>query len=149
VECNKTVDWWGANRMDYSMQRAFIMDRMKAWGNPRLLPERNSIGVPNIEMLIQDGVNVGYGPDGAPGFNTTAVTKSQLIMSLALGLDRKEPRLPKEYAGEMRAYEVEVTTTNPKFSAPDGQHDDRVISAALAWWQVVRSMDASKLVDSV
>jgi hypothetical protein len=149
VECNKTVDWWGANRMDYSMQRAFIMDRMKAWGNPRLLPERNSIGVPNIEMLIQDGVNVGYGPDGAPGFNTTAVTKSQLIMSLALGLDRKEPRLPKEYAGEMRAYEVEVTTTNPKFSAPDGQHDDRVISAALAWWQVVRGMDPAKLVDSV
>jgi hypothetical protein len=149
VNCNKTVDWWGANHMDYSMQRQYVAGRMRAWGNPSLLPERNSIGVPNIEMMIQDGLNIAHGPDGAPGFNTTSGTKSQLIMSLALGMDRKEPRLPKEYAGEMRAYEVEVTTTNPKFSAPDGQHDDRVISGALAWWQVVRGYDPSKMIDSV
>jgi hypothetical protein len=49
----------------------------------------------------------------------------------------------------LRSYEVEVTTTNPKFSAPDGQHDDRVISLALAWWQVVRILEPSKLVDSI
>jgi hypothetical protein len=149
VHCNKTVDWWGVNRMDYTMQRMFLKEKLRAWGNPQLLPERNSIGVPNIEMLIQDGINVSYGPDGAPGFNTTSTTKSQLIMTLALGMDRKEPRLPKEYAGELRAYEVEVTTTNPKFSAPDGQHDDRVISAALAWWLAVRGFDPSKMIDAV
>lgn len=147
--CNRTVDWWGANRMDYAMQREFIKGRLKAWANPPVLPERNSIGVPNIEMLIRDGIHVAYGPDGAPGFNTTSNTKSELIMNLALGLDRKEPKLPKEYAGEMRAYEVEVTTANPKFSAPDGQHDDRVISSALAWWQVVRGFDPSKMIDAV
>jgi hypothetical protein len=149
VPCNRTVDWWGANRMDYSMQREFVKSKMWAWDNPPLLPERNSIGTPNIEMLMQDGLNIAYGPDGAPGFNTTSITKSQLIMALALGMDKKEPRLPKEYAGEMRAYEVEVTTTNPKFSAPDGQHDDRVISSALAWWLAVRGFDPSKMVDSV
>lgn len=147
IDCNKAVDWWGANHMDYSMQRGFVGDRMRTWGNPSLLPERNSIGVPNIEMLMRDGLNIAHGPDGSPGFNTTSVTKSQLIMSLALGLDKKEPRLPKEYAGEMRAYEVEVTTTNPKFSAPDGQHDDRVMSAALTWWQVTHAYDPTKLID--
>jgi hypothetical protein len=143
------VDWWGGNRMDYLIQRGFIKDRMTTWGNPSLLPERNSIGVPNIEMMIQDGLNIAHGPDGAPGFNTTSGTKSQLIMALALGLDKKELKAPKEYAGELRSYEVEVTTTNPKFSAPDGQHDDRVISLALAWWQVVRILEPSKLVDSI
>jgi hypothetical protein len=149
VNCARCVDWWGGNRMDYLIQRGFIKDRMTTWGNPSLLPERNSIGVPNIEMMIQDGLNIAHGPDGAPGFNTTSGTKSQLIMALALGLDKKELKAPKEYAGELRSYEVEVTTTNPKFSAPDGQHDDRVISLALAWWQVVRILEPSKLVDSI
>jgi hypothetical protein len=145
VDCMRTVDWWGGNRMDYLLQRAFIKDRMTNWGNPFLLPERNSIGVPNIEMMIQDGLNIARGPDGAPGFNTTSATKPQLIMGLALGMDRKEVKAPKEYADELRAYEVEVTTTNPKFSAPDGQHDDRVISLALAWWMVSRVYEPSKL----
>lgn len=132
--CNITVDWWGGNRMDYTMQREFINDRMKKWNNPYILPERNSIGVPNIEMMFKDGLNVMNGLDNAPGFMTTAITKSQLIMSLALAMDKKEIKAPKEYAEELRAYEVEVTTTNPKFNAPSGQHDDRVISLALAWW---------------
>jgi hypothetical protein len=42
--------------------------------------------------------------------------------------------VPKDYADELRAYEVETMATgHPKFSAPDGQHDDRVISLALCW----------------
>jgi hypothetical protein len=133
VDCARVVDWWGGNRMDFMMQRGFIVDKTRTW-KAELLPERNSIGVPNIEMLVYDGVSVLRGPDGDMGFYTSASTKPPLIMRLALGMDKKELLAPKEYAGELRAYEVEVTTTNPKFSAPDGQHDDRVISLALAWW---------------
>lgn len=140
VTCKKAVDWWGANRMDYMLQRAFIKDRLTQWGIPPVLPERNSIGVPNIENMIADGLHIGRGIDGAYGFNTTAGTKSQLIMKLALVLDKKEFLFPREYADEFRAYEVEVTTTNPKFSAPSGQHDDRVISAALAVWMATQAI---------
>lgn len=136
VNCGRVVDWWRANRMDFSMQRAFIHERVKKWGAV-LLPERNSFGAPNIEALAQMGLSIAVGTDGAAGFNTTATTKSQLILALALAMDKQELKAPKDYAGELRAYEVEVTTTNPKFSAPDGQHDDRVISLALAWWCVV------------
>lgn len=131
--CGRVVDWWRANRMDFTVQRGFIVERCQKWG-AMLLPERNSIGAPNIEALIQAGLSVALGPDNGAGFNTTSGTKSQLIMSLALGMDKKEIKAPKEYADEIRAYEVEVTTANPKFSAPSGLHDDRVISLALAWW---------------
>ncbi len=136
VNCGRVVDWWRANRMDFTMQRAFIVERVKKW-NAQLLPERNSIGAPNIENLMQAGLSIVLGPDGAAGFNTTSATKSNLILALALAMDAKDIKAPKEYSGELRAYEVEVTTTNPKFSAPEGQHDDRVISLALAWWCVV------------
>lgn len=136
--CGAVVDWWRANKMDFTMQRQFIISRAKDWGAV-LLPERNSIGAPNIEMLAHAGLTIARGPDNVAGFNTTSATKSELIMSLALAFDKREIKAPKEYAGEMRTYEVEVTTTNPKFSAPDGQHDDRVISLALAWWQVANN----------
>lgn len=131
--CGRVVDWWRANRMDFTMQRLFIVEKVQAWG-ASLLPERNSIGAPNIEMLINAGLRVEHGPDGGAGFNTTSGTKAELIQRLATGIERGELKAPKEYADELRAYEVTVTTANPKFSAPEGQHDDRVISLALAWW---------------
>lgn len=135
--CGQAVDWWRANRMDYSMQIEFIQGVLVKWQGVVLLPERNSIGTPNIENLARRGAQMGVGPDGALGFYTTRITKSTLIMKLALVMQKNEVRLPKEYAEELRSYEVEITTANsttPKFNAPAGSHDDRVISAALAVW---------------
>ena len=132
--CGKAVDWWGGNRMDYGMQRAFIVDMLKKWKGVVLLPERNSMGGPNVEELGKAGIMIATGPDGGMGFQTTSATKVDLITRLALALQKKELQLPAEYADEMRVFEVEVTATNPKFSAPKNQHDDRVISAALAWY---------------
>lgn len=119
--------------MDFTMQRRFIADKLISWG-ATVLPERNSIGAPNIEMLISMGVSVARGKDGGAGFNTSSTTKADLIQTLALGISKNELKAPKEYADELRSYEVEVTAVNPKFSAPKGQHDDRVISLALAWY---------------
>jgi hypothetical protein len=132
--CGKAVDWYRINRMDYTQQRAAIIERLKRWPEVVLLPERNSIGQPNIEMLAAAGLSIANGPDGGSGFSTTASTKAELINRLAVAMERQEILLPVEYADELRAYEVTVTSTNPKFSAPTGQHDDRVMSAALAWW---------------
>lgn len=132
--CGRVVDWWRANRMDFTMQRLFIVDKCDEW-HAMVLPERNSIGAPNIEMLINAGTMVERGPDGGAGFNTTSSTKAELIQRLATGIEKGELKAPREYADELRAYEVTITTTNPKFSAPEGQHDDRVISLALAWWK--------------
>lgn len=138
--CAKVVDWYRVNRLDFVMQRMAIMETAKRWG-ATLLPERNSIGQPNIEMLVQGNTPVMTGPDGALGFQTTASTKAELINRLALGLSRKEFKAPKEYADELRAYEVTTTLSgNPKFSAPEGLHDDRVISLALAWWAATSEM---------
>jgi hypothetical protein len=132
--CGKTVEWYRINRLDYTMQRLEIAERLRRW-NAVVMPERNSIGQPNIEMLVQMGLQVMTGPDGGLGFNTTAGTKAELIQKLAAGISRQEIHFPKEYADELRSFEVTTTLSgNPKFSAPEGLHDDRVISAALAWW---------------
>lgn len=131
--CNRTVDWWRGNRMDFIAQREIIQSRLARWPECGVLPERNSIGQPNIELLAAAGVRVLTGPDGGLGFNTTASSKPQLIQRLAAGLEHDGLLVPREYADELRAYEVTLST-HPKFSAPAGMHDDRVISLALTWW---------------
>jgi hypothetical protein len=126
------VDWHRFNGLDYIHQRAHIIEVLLRWG-ARVLPERNSIGQPNIEML-RERVPVMTGPDGQAGFYTSSSTKADLIRKLATGLELGELQAPADYADELRMYQVDTSGTTAKFSAPTGAHDDRVISLALAWW---------------
>lgn len=132
-DCNRVVDWQRFNQLDFTYQREKLVEMAKRWGVGGVLPERNSIGEPNIELLI-DRVPVLTGPDGKLGWNTSATTKPVLIQGLAAALEHHGFQVPREYGDELRSYEVETMASgHPKFSAPDGQHDDRVISLALAW----------------
>ena len=134
-ECNRAVYWDRFNQIDYTYQRARVLDACQRWHIAGLLPERNSIGEPNIELLIAAGVPVLDGPDDKPGFNTTATSKPALIQRLASALEHDGYQVPRDYADELRSYEVETMAGgHPRFSAPDGRHDDRVISLALCWW---------------
>lgn len=130
-QCNRVVDWERFNQIEYHHQRARLLEMCKKWNVSYTLPERNSIGIPNIEELIRSGLYVAYGPDGALGFNTTAVTKPDLIEALHMALVRDNLLVPKDYADELLAYEREIRVDRPKFSAPSGKHDDRVMSLAL------------------
>jgi hypothetical protein len=123
------------------------VDYVKKWPGVRVLPERNSIGQPNIEDLrlvtwkipdpehegktLTQFIEMALGPDNNYGFNTSAITKPMLIEQLYLALQRGR-KYPKEYADEFRAYEVTMRANGaPSFSAPEGGHDDRCVSAAL------------------
>lgn len=132
ADCRRVVYWYRANKIDFSLQRQRIVSDLQLWG-ATILPERNSIGAPNIEALMAAGVYVTKGPDSKPGFLTTAQSKPELINRLAMEIERGNIALPKDYADELRSYEVSFSLSgNPKFNAPTGAHDDRVISAALA-----------------
>ena len=92
------------------------------------------MGAPMVDALIADGLPVGPGPDGLSGWAMTAANKPLLIEALALALERGEMQVPIAYADELRAFEVHTRPQGaPGFGAPEGLHDDRVISLALAW----------------
>lgn len=133
-DCCKVVDWERFNQIDFTYQRERLYQMAKRW--PQLLgclPERNSIGQPNIE-IIRNRVPVMTGPDGKPGFNTSATTKPELIQRLASAFEHEGFKVPQVAADELRVYEVEMTMTNKlRFGAPEGLHDDWVISLALLW----------------
>jgi len=134
-ECNRVVDWDRFNQIDFTYQRERLYALARRWGVNGCLPERNSIGLPNIE-IIREFVPMVYGPDGQAGYNTTASTKPPLIQGLATAIEHKGFLVPKAAAEELRIYEVTLSTNsnNLRFSAPEGMHDDWVISLALLWY---------------
>jgi hypothetical protein len=132
-DCNKVVDWDRFNRIDFTYQRERLYSLAKKWHVRGVLPERNSIGAPNIE-LIREFVHVIPGADGGLGFNTLPTTKPPLIESLAMALSHHNFKVPKVASDELRAYQVELSTSgHPKFGAPEGIHDDWVMAIALCW----------------
>jgi hypothetical protein len=148
-ECNRVVDWERSNRIDFIYQRERLYSMVDKW-HAGVLPERNSIGEPNIEILKQRGVRVLDGPDDKPGFYTSATTKPPLIEGLAQAIATHGFKLPVDYKDELQVYQVETMDSGrSKFSAPSGSHDDRVISAALAWWGITSYTEPSGAVEEI
>jgi hypothetical protein len=144
-ECSRVVDW-EVLQGEYRHQRARLGILAREWGVAGILPERNSMGAPNIEELVASGLPVWAGPDRELGWNMTASNKPLLIEALALALERGEIKVPVEYGDELRAFEVQTRPQGvPRYGAPEGQHDDRVISLALAW-QAARQPTGAALI---
>ncbi len=71
------------NEIGWGLQRGRLRALAQRWGRKSIWAESNSIGAPNIEALQAEGLPV-------RGFATTAKSKSPLIESLALALERRQ-----------------------------------------------------------
>jgi hypothetical protein len=78
------------NQIDYAFQRKRLQDHAHRWKPSGVMPERNSIGEPNIEDLQRDGMAIMTGPDNKPGFFTSATSKPALIEDLSLVIEKGE-----------------------------------------------------------
>jgi hypothetical protein len=130
----RMVDWQRFNQLDWALQRGHLTSMVRTWKVKRIIAERNSIGSPNIEALHREGLPV-------MAFDTTATSKPPLIESLVLAFERSEIGIlaNEVLIGELEAYERTVSeqTGRSRYSAPEGQHDDCVMSLALAWHGVM------------
>jgi len=137
--CKNEVAHDRFNTVDYVIQRQRLATLALKWGVGEILAESNSIGVPNLEMLRRDAELVGIHIEG---FDTTAVSKPILIENLVLAFERSECQwLPDRiWQSELESYEMHTSanTGRPTYSAPEGIHDDCVMSMALAWRQALK-----------
>jgi hypothetical protein len=133
-ECSRVVDWARMSGGEYRHHRERLRQLAGRWHVSGILPERNSMGLPNVQELMHEDLPIAMGPDNDLGWYMTAANKPVLIEALALALERNEIKVPVEFADELRAFEIETRPQGaPKFGAPEGAHDDMVISLALAW----------------
>ena len=87
------------------------------------------MGEPLIEQLQRQGLPVA-------AFNTASATKTQAIEALALAFERGDLRIlgDQTLIGELQAFEMERLPSGlVRYGAPEGMHDDMVMSLALAW----------------
>lgn len=120
------------NQVDYVLQlnrlRA-ICDRFRP---KTIIAEANSMGQPLIDVLRRTHLPV-------QPFTTTNATKAVAIDALALAFEQGQIKILPDQTliNELQSYEMERLPSGLlRYSAPEGMHDDCVMSLALAWQAV-------------
>ena len=118
------------NQVGWQLQRDRLQQIAQKWRPQVIWAEANSIGEPNIDALIQDGLPVRR-------FYTSAKSKAPLIESLALAIERNDITLLDDpvLLAELADYSLErLPNGGFRYGAPPAGHDDTVIATALAWY---------------
>jgi phage terminase large subunit-like protein len=117
------------NRVDYPVlenRLAAVYDR---WGLQSMTIEANSIGRPVIDHMVERGLSV-------RSFTTTSATKQAVIQGLQSAFEHGNIRVIDDpvLVGELLSFESKRNASGSfSYSAPDGMHDDTVMSLAIAW----------------
>ena len=118
------------NQVGWELQRDRLAQVVKKWRPQVVWAEANSIGEPNIDALVRQGLPVRR-------FYTSAKSKAPLIESLALAIERNDITLLDDpvLLGELADYKFDrLSNGSYRYGAPSGGHDDTVIATALAWY---------------
>lgn len=117
------------NRVDYNVLENRLEALYRRWHLDSMKIEANSIGQPVIDHLYAKGLSI------IP-FTTTSATKQSIIQALQSAFEHGEIRIINDpvLVGELLSFESKRSPSGGfSYSAPDGMHDDCVMSLAIAW----------------
>jgi len=117
------------NKIEYAFQLARLKALHQRYARATIVAESNSMGEPLIEQLRRDGLPI-------RAFQTTSVSKAGIIEALAIAFERGEIVIPADKAllEELLAFDQERMPSGAiRYGAPPGQHDDCIMSLAIAW----------------
>lgn len=127
----KIVDIYRANSQEWTTMVNEIVQRLRKW-NATAMVEVNSIGDVIFEMIKKQWQNT-------QPFVTTSKSKQEIIEGLILDMNETQVRIPSKplfswLYNELSifTYEYNPKTRSIKYGHPNGQHDDTVISLAIA-----------------
>ena len=129
------------SHVGWDLQRDRLKSLVERWQPQIIWAEANSIGEPNIDALLREGLPV-------RPFFTSGKSKSPLIESLALAIERNDITLLNDpvLLAELADYSLERMPSGAwRYGAPAGAHDDTVIATALAWYGTQHS--SRKIID--
>jgi hypothetical protein len=122
------------NQIDYNLQKAKIEAMARRFNNALIMPDSTGVGDPIVEDLKARGLNICN--DGA-GFKFTETSRTNLLNNLAILLEQDKIKIPDDegLVSELESFQYSLSEQGKiKVKAPDGLHDDRVMSLALAVW---------------
>ena len=118
------------NRVDYPVLEDRLLALYNKWHLSGMVVEANSIGRPVIDHLVQRGI-------GVTPFTTTNTTKQNIIQGLQSAFEHDSIKILDNSVliGELLSFESKRSISGSfQYSAPEGLHDDCVMSLALAWY---------------
>ena len=126
-ETRHVVGFERFNTIDWAVQKEKILAHCKRYGSFAVV-DATGIGDPIAEDLTRQGLSV------LP-FKITSSSKQELIERLMVAIEQRLITFPKipELIDELGIFSYEVTDHgNVRFAAPEGSHDDCVMSLSLA-----------------
>jgi hypothetical protein len=135
-ETHEVVHWDRFKGIDYTQQKDIIRAKAMKYNGARVIIDATGVGKPIYQDLRASGVF-------AEDFTFSGKTKEELIGRLMIFIDENYIRVPNinVLVDELRAYEYKYINErtgellkNTKYGAPNGFHDDAVISLGLAVW---------------
>lgn len=147
VDLAKMVDYTVITAFDTQTKKCVFYKRMNRVDYKVVLKEIHKIAAElNYADIIYDGTGVGgsFGDFLSRDFNVhpfvfTNKSKNELVNKLIIACDYTEIEIPNitTVRHEFEVFQFEMTRTGKMtYNAPDGMHDDTVMSIAMANWYI-------------
>lgn len=127
---NNVVYWDRFKDIEYPFQKARIKATAQRYNNARIIVDSTGVGEPIREDLAREGLFV-------DDFKFTNRSKKELIEKLSIFIEQKNVFIPNRepLVDELNTFGYHLSDSgNVIYRAPEGLHDDCVISLALAVW---------------
>lgn len=124
---NRMVYWDRFNKIDWTVQKARIVDACMKWNVAETVVDSTGVGDPIFEDLYRSGIPV-------RGINLTNQSKNAVVDNFSMICDRKAATFAKipVFVEELEEYEYQISGRTVRTNAPSGKHDDCVVAACLA-----------------
>lgn len=134
--------------ISWQEQKLRIQLLAQRYNNALCVIDATGIGDPIVEDLQSANISLYYDGD-KPGYKFTHESKLRLIDNLSLAIEQRLVTFPRIdiLVGELFDYEYVLTPGGKiTYSAPDGKHDDCVVSLALAVWGIRHQLRSAHVV---
>lgn len=123
------------NRVDFPVLEDRLAALYRKWNVDSMMIEANSIGQAVIDHLNDKGLLI-------QSFTTTQATKASIIQRLQAAFEHGEIKIINNpvAVGELLSFEAKRTAGGAmQYGAPEGVHDDTIMSLAITWSMVGNS----------
>lgn len=127
------------NMVDWKTQEGRIEAAARRYNNAKIYIDATGVGDPVVDALQQKGLNIS--DDSAIKF--TEKTRWDLLRNLSILMDNKKIKIPNDEGliSELESFRYELNDAGKvKLTVPSNMHDDRVMSLALAVFNVKEPM---------
>jgi len=120
------------NQMDYNLQKARIENAYLKHNKGMIVLDSTGVGEPIFDDLNARGMNI-------TPFRFNRASRTDLLRNLQILLEQDKIKIPDDevLTTELKSMTYELSNTGSTLiKVPDGKHDDRIMSLALAVWKI-------------